>query len=107
MLPVQGNAKNILAVSFGTDKTWSATATITTAEQTATIKGLKTTDYIMGVSKPTAQAGLGVVGWRVSAADTIAITFDNPTAGNLTSTALENWTAFVFRPETILTDLSV
>lgn len=104
MLPIHGNARNILAVQFGADKTWSETATITTAEQTATLKGLKTTDLIIGVTKPTAQAGLGIVGWRVSAADTIAITFVNPTAGGVTATALETYTAFIFRPEATRTD---
>lgn len=104
MLEIHGNARNILAVRFGTSKTWAEVATITTAEQTATIPGLKPTDLIMSVSKPTAQAGLGIAGWRVSATDTIAITFDNPTAAGITPTAAEAYTAFIFRPETTLTD---
>lgn len=104
MVPISGNIVNILSVEFGSDKTWSETATITTAEQTATLKGLRTTDKIIGVSKPTAQPGLGIVGWRVSAADTIAITFDNPTAAGITPTAAETYTAFVAREEGKRTD---
>lgn len=105
MQTVQANARNIIGMTFGGDKTWTGTATITSAEQTANCPGLRTTDYIMGVSKPTAQAGLGIAGWRVSAADTIAITFDNPTAATVTPTALESYVAFIFRPEhTLLTN---
>lgn len=101
MLTIHGNARNILAVSFGADKTWDAVAS-TTAEQTATLKGLKTTDLIMSVTKPTHQTGLGVTGWRVSAADTIAITFE--TTASVTPTAGETYTAFIFRPEQTRTD---
>ena len=104
MLDVQGNLRYVLAVQFGADKTWAETATITTAEQTATLRGLKTTDLIIGVTKPTAQAGIGICGWRVSAADTIAITFNNPTAAGVTATALETYTAFIARLEHTLTD---
>jgi hypothetical protein len=60
----------------------------TTAEQTFTVPGLRlATDMICAVSKPTAQAGLGIVGWRVTANDTLGITFSNNTAGAITPTA--------------------
>lgn len=104
MLEIHGNARNILAVSFGADKTWSAVTHPTSAEQTANLPGLKSTDLIMSITKPTAQAGLGIAGWRVSATDTIAVTFDNSTAGDLTPTAAEVYTAFIFRPEETLTN---
>lgn len=62
-------------------------AQATTAEQTVTVKGLKIGDQV-SLTKPTAQAGLGIVGARVSAADTLAITFCNvPSGGNLTPTS--------------------
>ena len=64
-----------------------AVAANTTAEQTLTVTGLETTDIILAVVKPTAQAGLGIVGYRVSAANTLAITFSNNTAGSITPTA--------------------
>lgn len=49
-----------------------------TSEQTFTVAGLATTD-IVTVNKPTHTAGLGIVGARVSAKDTLAITFQNTT----------------------------
>lgn len=70
----------------------------TTTEQTfaATGIGLLTTDVVI-VQKPTAQAGLGIVGSRVSAADTLAITFANITATAITPTAAEVYKVAVFR----------
>jgi hypothetical protein len=58
----------------------------TTAEQTFTVSGLTTADTL-SCNKPTAQAGLGIVGLRVSAADTLAITFSNNTGAGITPTA--------------------
>jgi hypothetical protein len=70
----------------------------TTAEQTFTCTGLvAATDSIIGVSKPTAQAGLGIVGWRVSADNTIAITFSNNTVAGITPTASQTYTVFAHR----------
>lgn len=69
----------------------------TTAEQTFTITGLAVGD-VVNVNKPSAQAGLGVVGARVSAANTIAITFSNNTAAGITPTAAELYTVNVTRP---------
>ncbi len=92
---------NIMAgqcFSFGTGKTWAETATVTTAEQTVTVSGLEIGDMVY-VSKPTAQGGLGIAGVRVSAKDTLAIVFVNPTAGGLTATAEEKWLGVVFKPE--------
>lgn len=71
----------------------------TTAEQTFTCTGLVVaTDSIIGVSKPTAQAGLGIVGWRVSADNTIGIVFSNNTGVGITPTAAETYTIFAHRP---------
>lgn len=61
----------------------------TTAEQTFTVTGLEVGDVILSVNKPTAQAGLGIVGYRVSAANTLAITFANVTGAAITPTASE------------------
>lgn len=70
----------------------------TTVEQTFTITGLvAATDRIIGVSKPTAQAGLGIVGWRCSADNTLAITFSNNTGASITPTAGETYTVFANR----------
>lgn len=47
------------------------------------------------VNKPTAQAGLGIVGVRYIDATHIGVTFANFTAGNLTPTAAEVYTFVV------------
>lgn len=67
----------------------------TTAEQTFTISGLATTNIPLSVIKPTAQAGLGIVGFRISATDTLAITFSNNTASGITPTAAETYKVVV------------
>ena len=74
-------------------------ATITTAEQTfavPAVEGLAVGDVVL-VQKPTSQAGLGICGARVSAANTLAITWVNPTAGGLTPTAGEVYTVVQIR----------
>lgn len=63
----------------------------TTAEQTFTCNGLTTNDAVVAVNKPTAQAGLGIVGFRVTAANTLGITFSNNTAAGITPTASEKY----------------
>ncbi len=76
----------------------TSVANATAAEQTfaATGIGLLTTDVVL-VQKPTAQAGLGIVGSRVSAADTLAITYSNSTAATITPTASEVYQVTVLR----------
>lgn len=74
-------------------------ATITTGEIAGiTLTGLAVTDNVIGVTKPTVQAGLGIAGWRVSAANTLAVTFVNPTVATLTPTASEVYGVSVYRP---------
>ena len=69
----------------------------TSAEQTFTLTGLKTTDLVF-VRKPSLSAGLVIGNARVSAADTLAITFGNLTASPINPSA-ETYKVFVFRPE--------
>lgn len=71
----------------------------TTAEQTFTVQGLRVGDVVF-VSKPSLSAGLGVCNCRVSAPDTLALTFNNNTAGAI-DPAAENYLIFWFRPEKI------
>lgn len=77
---------------------WSpaAVAANTSAEQTVTVRGLKVGDVVT-VSKPTAQAGLVLGLPRVSAHDTLAVTFGNFTVGAITPTALEIYSVVAFR----------
>lgn len=58
----------------------------TTSEQTITVTGAAVGDSVT-VNKPTHQSGLGIVGARVSAANTVAITFMATAGGNVTPTA--------------------
>lgn len=76
----------------------------TTAEQTFTVNGLKTGDVPLTVNKPTAQAGLGIVGYRVSAANTLALTFSNNTGSPITPTAAEKYLVAIARPDSLESD---
>lgn len=91
----QGNAKGIYVVKRSL--TPAAVATITTAEQTFTVPGVKTGDAV-SVTPPGHQAGVAAAAARVTAADTVGITFVNPTAGNVTPTAGE-YIFTIYRPE--------
>jgi hypothetical protein len=75
----------------------------TTAEQTFTVNGLLAGDVVC-VNKPTAQAGLGIVGSRVSAANTLGITFSNNTGSSITPTAAQVYKVVVSRPDSVITD---
>ena len=63
--------------------------TMTTNIANITVAGLLTTDFILGVSKPTAQAGMGICNFRAQAANTMELTYCNPTAANVATTANE------------------
>lgn len=82
----------------------AAVVKATCEEQTFTVTGLSTgsslqaSDQILAVNKPTAQSGLGIVNARVTAANTVGITFINPTAADITPTAGETYTFVVYRP---------
>ena len=76
-----------------------------TASQTFTVKGLKTTDQILNVTPPSTTAGLSLLDFDVSAADTLRIVFGNFSTGALTS-ASGTYTITVFRPENIRTSVS-
>lgn len=85
----------VLSVNVGT---LAATAANTTAEQSVAVTGLLTTDVVIGISKPTAQAGLGIVGGRVASAGNLGITFINATTAAITATASETYSVTVMRP---------
>lgn len=76
----------------------ASVANATSAEQTfdASSIGLETGDVVL-VQKPTAQAGLGIVGTRVSASNVLAITFMNSTAATITPTASQVYKVTVLR----------
>lgn len=64
----------------------AAVSTITAPEQTFTCTGVDTLDAVY-VSPPGVTAGCALASARVTAANTIGITWVNPTAGSLTPPA--------------------
>lgn len=92
---------NLLSVGTATVAlTPAIVAANTTAEQTFTVPGLKTGDFVY-VNKPTTQAGLGIVNVRVTAANTVGIAFSNNTAAGITPTAGESYLFYYARPESV------
>jgi hypothetical protein len=88
----------LLAGIYGLTISPASVAANTTVEQTFTLTGLAIGD-IVAVTKPTLQAGLGIVNSRVSAANTIAIAFSNNTASPIVPTAGELYIVELNRPE--------
>ena len=82
-LAVGGGTALTKAVVYAANLTPASVAANTSAEQTFTVTGLTTADVIT-VAQAAPTAGVGLVGYRVSAADTLALTFGNFTAGALT-----------------------
>lgn len=70
--------------TFGQTITPASVAANTTAVQTFTVTGLVTTDKVVLNIGAAQTAGIGIVGVRCSAADTLEIVFSNNTAGALT-----------------------
>jgi hypothetical protein len=75
----------------------ASVAANTTAEQTFTVLGLRTSDAVF-VSKPTLSAGLGIVNARCSASDTLALSFVNATASPIDAGS-ETYQVMWIRPE--------
>lgn len=70
----------------------TSVAANTTSEQTFTVPGITPLDYktpreLVFVTKPSHSTGLGIVNARISAANTLAITFMNTTAGAIDPSA--------------------
>lgn len=73
----------------------AAVAAATVAEQTFTVTGLTTADKVF-VNNADLTTATGIAGVRVSAVDTLAVRFVNPTAGALTPAA-GTWTIIAVR----------
>lgn len=105
---VQPGSQGSVAGQAGTVTVYAITATPgnvtanTTNEQTFTVTGV-TTGQAVKVTKPTTQAGLALVGARVSAADTVAITFANDTAATVTPTAAQTYVFDVIPAPMVIT----
>jgi hypothetical protein len=68
------------------------------AEQTFTVSDVPADNVCYGYQNPDFGNATGVVGVRVSAKDTVAIRFNNPTAGALTPGA-GVWDFFFCKPQ--------
>ena len=84
-------------IAYSQALTPASVAANTTAEETFTVTGLATTDALLSVIKPTAQAGLGIVGIRISATNTLGITFSNNTVVPIVPTAAEAYKIHTWR----------
>ena len=94
----------VIAVSFSAAQVGAAT----TAEQTVTVSGVAVGDFV-SVNPPANTKATAVAGARVTAANTVGITFVNPTAGALTPDA-GTYLIRVVRPypsATVTTDFGV
>lgn len=73
----------------------------TSSEVIITMPGLLTTDVVLQFIKPTLTAGVDLGNFRVSAANTLRVTFQNSTASTVTPPT-EIYTYYVCRPEKAL-----
>lgn len=94
-----GNVRGMVVVSLALSP--ASVAANTSAEQTFTLNGVQPGDVVY-VNKPTAQAGLAIVGSRASAANQIAITFGNLTASPIVPTASQVYLVTIMRPDTAM-----
>lgn len=76
-----------IKVNIGTP---AAVPTISTLAHSVTVNGVAVGDFVAAV-KPTEQTGIVVGSCRVSAVNTVIVTFVNPTAGGITPTASETY----------------
>lgn len=72
-------------------------ATVDTDEDTVTVQGLQVGDFVV-VNKPTHTDGVGLTDARVTAANTLSVTWVNPTAGSV-NPGSETYTLFWARPD--------
>jgi len=73
----------------------ASVAANTTAEQDITVAGLEATDILLSVAKPTVEAGIGIVGARIKAANTLAVTFVNATGTAVDEASEDGWKVVV------------
>ena len=78
----------------------------TSAEQTFTVSGLAVGDFVSISSTASTGNATAIAGARVSAADTLAVRYINPTAGALTPAA-DTYLVFVARSYPVQTDFGI
>jgi len=84
VIPLSDSANKSSMVSVSL--TPASVAAATAAYQTLTVPGVQVGDQIIGITDPITNA-VALTGARVTAANTVAVQFLNPTAGALVPTA--------------------
>ena len=92
----RGNILKVFAIAITADVTSRTLSTST--EFDFTVPGVKVGDIVIAINKPSLSAGLVVGTGRVKAADTVAVTFGNCTAGGV-DPASETYTFVIGRAE--------
>ncbi len=99
-VPLQLPSGNVsLAMAMTATLSPASVAANTSAEQTFAITGLLAGDLVF-VNAPALTAGLVIGNFRVSAANTLAISFGNLTASPIVPTASSVYNIVVLRPMT-------
>lgn len=106
-----GSNLMVYGVNVGTQLTppvTTSTQSWAVTEQTITVSTILATDFVFGVSKPTAQGNFGIAGYRISAANTLALALGAGTVTGVTPTSSEIYNALIYRqaplpPLTVLT----
>lgn len=93
-----GNTKGQYMLNTALTFTPATIAGTTGSEVTCTVTGVQLGDFI-DLNKPTQQNYLGIGNVRVSAVNTLAITFTNSSSGTQTPTASEVYTIVITRPD--------
>lgn len=95
---MMGNVSGIY--NYSVSITPASVSTITSPEQTFTVPGIVlATDAVIGIEPPSNVNGVSLTYARVTADNTIAIKFVNPTAGSVTPAAgLYNFTVVRANP---------
>lgn len=86
-----GSLPRLFSVTFDP----ASVAANTSAEQTVTVQGISLSDIVV-LNKPTLTVGLGIGGVRVSATNTLSITFINLT-GSAIDPPSEKYTGYAVR----------
>jgi len=78
-----------------------AIALSSTVDVSVTLPGALSTDFIMNVTKPTLTSGVDIGNARMTANNTMKITFQNSTSAQITP-ATETYTICLARPSNVL-----
>jgi len=89
-------------VTYQQNLTVASIAANTAAEQALTVgttagNGPLTTDFVAAINKPTSQAGMGINGARISAANTLQFVLSNATTAAVTPTANQVYNVAILR----------